>query len=128
MKNLFIVRGLPGSGKSTLAKEISPIVLEADNFFITDTNEYVFDKNKLGDAHNWCLNQCEKHMQENHTTIAVSNTFTQEWEMEKYFKLADKHSYRVFTIVVENRHNNDSIHNVPKEAIENMKNRFQIKL
>jgi predicted kinase len=60
--------------------------------------------------------------------IAVSNTFTQEWEMEHYMELAKKYGYTVFTLVVENRHGGKNIHNVPEEIIEKMKQRFEIKL
>ncbi len=60
--------------------------------------------------------------------IAVSNTFTQEWEMETYFELAKKHGFEVFTIIVENRHGGINQHGVPEDKIEQMKNRFEIKL
>ena len=60
--------------------------------------------------------------------IVVSNTFTQEWEMKTYFDLAGKNGYKVFSIIVENRHGGETVHNVPKETLEKMKNRFEIKL
>ena len=60
--------------------------------------------------------------------IAVSNTFTQEWEMKPYFELAEKYGYMVFSVIVENRHGGVNQHNVPEEKIEQMKNRFEIKL
>jgi hypothetical protein len=60
--------------------------------------------------------------------IAVSNTSTQEWEMEPYFNMAKEYGYTVFTIVVENRHGGVNVHNVPENIIDNMKNRFEIKL
>jgi len=60
--------------------------------------------------------------------IAVSNTFTQEWEMETYFKLAEQYGYTVFTVIVENRHGGANQHGVPEDKIEIMKNRFEIKL
>jgi Mor family transcriptional regulator len=60
--------------------------------------------------------------------IAVANTFTQEWEMESYFELAKKYNYTVFTIIIENRHNGKNVHNVPEDKIQQMKNRFNIKL
>ena len=48
---LILLRGLPGSGKSTLAKVIlqnrlgdEPEVLSADDFFVNDDGEYVFDE------------------------------------------------------------------------------------
>jgi hypothetical protein len=60
--------------------------------------------------------------------IVVSNTFTQEWEMEPYFELAKKHGYKVFTVIVENRHGGTNVHNVPEDKLEQMKNRFEVKL
>jgi len=48
--------------------------------------------------------------------------------METYFKLAEENGYKVFTIIVENRHGNTNEHNVPEDKIEQMKNRFNIKL
>jgi phenolic acid decarboxylase len=58
----------------------------------------------------------------------VANTFTEEWEMETYYEMANRYKYRVHSIIVENRHGNTNIHNVPSEKIEQMKNRFEIKL
>ena len=60
--------------------------------------------------------------------IAVSNTFTQEWEMDEYYKLAKKYGYTVFTVIVENRHGGVNTHGVPEDKLEIMKNRFEIKL
>jgi hypothetical protein len=48
--------------------------------------------------------------------------------MEPYFTLAKEYGYTVFTIVVENRHGGTNVHNVPEDKIEQMKNRFSIKL
>jgi hypothetical protein len=48
--------------------------------------------------------------------------------METYFELAKKHGFEVFTIIVENRHGGINQHGVPEDKIEQMKNRFEIKL
>lgn len=134
MKNLYLLRGLPGSGKSTLARELGNAHFEADSYFMED-GEYKFDPSKLKDAHNWCQGQVEIAMIHNHVTygldnsdIVVSNTFTQGWEMEPYFKLADTYGYRVFSIIVENRHGGQNEHGVPEDKLEIMKNRFELKL
>jgi phenolic acid decarboxylase len=58
----------------------------------------------------------------------VSNTFTQEWEMETYYKMAETWGYRVFSVIVENRHGGVNQHGVPEDKLEIMKNRFEIKL
>jgi hypothetical protein len=60
--------------------------------------------------------------------VAVSNTFTQEWEMETYYKLAEQYGYTVYSLIVENRHGGVNEHGVPEETIEKMRNRFEIKL
>ena len=67
-------------------------------------------------------------MYSNIPTIAVSNTFTQEWEMKPYFELAKKYGYKIFTVIVENRHGGKNIHGVPDDKLEIMKNRFEFKL
>ena len=48
--------------------------------------------------------------------------------MKPYFNLAKKYGYKVFTIVVENRHGGQNQHNVPQEVIDRMVDRFEIKL
>ena len=60
--------------------------------------------------------------------IAVSNTFTQEWEMKPYYELAEKYGFMVFSIIVEKRHEGVNQHNVPEDKLEIMKKRFEIKL
>jgi predicted kinase len=133
---LFLVRGLPGSGKSSFATHIwnDYAVCEADKFFYDSEGHYLFDASKLREAHNWCKDEVETRMKDNelnpqyYPEIVVSNTFTQEWEMEEYFKLAEKYGYMVFTVVVENRHGGVNQHGVPEEKLEQMKNRFEIKL
>ena len=135
-KHLYIVRGLPGSGKSTFAKTLVGsdfIVCEADKYFMVD-GEYKFDATKLKEAHESCRNTVETYMKDSllndqfYRQIAVSNTFTQEWEMQPYFDLAEKYGYTVFTVIVENRHGGKNIHGVPQEALDRMKNRFEVKL
>ena len=138
MKTLYILRGLPGSGKSTLAKTLvhKDSICEADQFFIdVNTGEYKFNPDEIKIAHQWCKDEVENRMKHNQDTygldyseIVVSNTFTQEWEMDPYFKLAEKYGYRVFSLIVENRHGGKNTHGVPDEKVEVMKNRFQIKL
>lgn len=131
-KTLYLVRGLPGSGKSTFAKTLGGTHFEADMFFMVD-GDYKFDHTKLKEAHAWCRNSVQNSMILNHTaginnTIVVSNTFTQEWEMDEYYWLAEQYDYRVYSLVVENRHMGVNEHNVPKEVLTKMRDRFEIKL
>ena len=127
MKELILLRGLPGAGKSTYAKSIGGRHAEADQYFMED-GEYKFDASKLKDAHLWCQSIVDSYMRNNLERVTVSNTFTQEWEMQPYYDLAEKYGYTVYSIIVENRHGNKSVHNVPEETVNNMRQRFSIKL
>ena len=135
-KTLVLLRGLPGSGKSTFANFVwnDYAICEADKFFYDSEGNYLFDASKLKEAHKWCRDEVEIRMKDNEVNpqyypeIVVSNTFTQEWEMDEYFKLAEKYGYMVFTIILENRHGSKNVHNVPDEKLEQMRNRFSIKL
>jgi adenylate kinase family enzyme len=135
-KKLYIVRGLPGSGKSTFAEALVGsdfLVCEADKYFMVD-GEYKFDGSKLKEAHESCRNLVETYMKDSlvndqfYREIAVSNTFTQSWEMAPYFELAEKYGYMVFTVIVENRHGGVNQHGVPDDKLEQMKARFEVQL
>jgi predicted kinase len=127
MKQLILLRGLPGSGKSTFANLLGGIHVEADQYFMQD-GEYKFDASKLKQAHNWCKLRVEHSMEDGADKITVSNTFTQEWEMDAYFELAEKYGYQTSCLIVENRHDGKNIHGCPDDKIEQMRNRFEIVL
>ena len=127
MKELFLLRGLPGSGKSTLAESLGGSHMEADKYF-TYEGKYEFDVTKLKDAHDWCQNAVKVFMENKIKRVVVSNTFTQEWEMTPYFELAEKHGYKVYSLICENRHGGVNEHGVPEDKLEIMKNRFEVKL
>ena len=131
---LIILRGLPGSGKTSFAKYMfSNNVFEADQYFTDTDGNYNFDATKLHAAHTDCQNRVEKLMQMSSTTqygseIVVSNTATTEKELKPYYDLAEKYEYKVVSLIVENRHDGKNEHGVPDEKLEQMRNRFSIKL
>lgn len=129
-KELFLLRGLPGSGKTTLANQLGGSLVEADRYFM-EYGDYKFDASKLKEAHAWCREQVQNWMETNDRgfdvpRIVVSNTFTQEWEMKPYYDLAKEHGYMVFSLIVENRHGGQNVHNVPEDKIEQMRKRFEV--
>lgn len=139
MKVLYIVRGLSGSGKSSIARElVNPIwdsesetfikdFYSADDFFTDKKGRYNFDPNKLKEAHEECQKNVELAMQrDNVRKIAVANTFSQAWEAEPYFKLAEKHGYHPFVLECQNDFGN--IHDVPQKSIDMMKERWEDRL
>ena len=128
-KELYIIRGISGAGKSTLAKSIGGVHYEADMFFINPiTGVYEFVPSNLKHAHEWCKVNVEYEMTHDTERIVVSNTFTQEWEMLEYIEMAEYFGYRVYSLIVENRHGGINEHGVPEDKLEIMKNRFEISL
>jgi hypothetical protein len=119
---LVLVRGLPGSGKSTLARGLSEYThLEADMYFVRD-GEYVFNKEALGQAHDWCLSSTKAHLAAGRNVV-VSNTFTRIWEMQRYLDLAE--ALRIKPLIVEAKGNWPSVHGVSPETIERMRERWE---
>ena len=128
MKKLILLRGLPGAGKSTLAKTFEGARhFEADMYFLDENSNYNFDATKLRSAHEWCRNNVENTMSFG-KDVVVSNTFTQKWEMDAYYELAEKYGYMVFALVVENRHGGVNTHGVPEDKLQAMKDRFEFSL
>lgn len=136
-KVLILLRGVPGAGKSTLANYIwnGSLTFEADKFFDTPDGGYKFDATKLKEAHEWCRLGVETAMEENIQTngayyqqIVVSNTFTREWEMQAYIDLANEFGYKIVSLIVENRHGGENVHGVPADKVQEMRDRFEIKL
>lgn len=131
MKQLYLLRGLPASGKTFVANSLSENnlypVISADDYFEVD-GEYIFDKSKLKNAHEYSKNTTKKYLEQNISKIFVANTFTTESEMAAYFEMAEIYSYNVICLIVENRHGNSNVHNVPNETLDKMFNRFKIKL
>ena len=139
MKVLYIVRGLSGSGKSSIARELVNDVwysesesfvkdfYSADDYFTDKHDNYNFDPNKLKEAHEQCQQNVEIAMQKPCVyKVAVANTFSQAWEAEPYFKLAEKYDYHPFVLECQNDFGN--IHGVPQKSIDAMKERWEDRL
>lgn len=124
MQNLILIRGLPGSGKSTLAASFQPAYmwLETDMYFVDSLGIYQFDPDKLTDAHEWCQFRT-RHALQRGNNVVVSNTFSQHWEMTAYHNLARCFNASVHVITCTG--NYGSVHNVPIEAVERMRNRWE---
>jgi len=101
---------------------------ETDMYFYDSHGDYKFNPSELKAAHAWCQNEVNTLMRFDYSPVVVSNTFTQEWEMEPYYKMAKKYGYQVHSVIVENRHGGVNQHNVPEDKLQQMKDRFQVKL
>ena len=123
---LYAIRGLPGSGKTTLAKLFDLKFYEADQYF-ENFNNNKFDHSLIKKAHQNCFDNVKKELQKGNSVI-VSNTMTSEEEVLEYHNLANKLNVKFVSMVLENRHNGISVHDVPQSSIEQMQKRFNIKL
>ena len=123
---LYAIRGLPGSGKTSFAKSLNLNFFEADHYF-EKFNNGKFDHKLLKKAHQYCYDLVKKEL-ENGRSVIVSNTMTSEEEVLEYYSLAKELNVKFVSVILENRHNGESIHNVPISSIEKMKKRFHIKL
>ncbi len=127
MKTLYLLRGLPGSGKTTLAKNIGGVHYEADQYFEKYADVH-FDGYQLQNSHDYCRENVIGAMELGEPSIIVSNTLTKKNEVDEYVALGEKYGYRVFSLVVENRHGGKNIHEVGEKTLAKMKNRFDLKL
>lgn len=125
---VYIVRGLPGSGKSTfaqtLANSLSIPYIEADQYFYKD-GVYEFDATKLHLAHQYCFDTFCANAK---SGCIVSNTFIKEKYLKPYIDYCIENNIQYTVLIVENRHGNKNVHNVPDDVVDNMKKCFSVKL
>ena len=129
---LILLRGLPGSGKSSLAQLLSENksypVLSIDSFFTNENGDYLFRFEENHKAYNYCESATKTCLENGIEKVFVDNTFTMEWEMEPYFKMAAYFNYYLFVITVEKHHSGKNIHQIPEEQLKKMAEKYQVKL
>ena len=132
MNHLILLRGLPGSGKSTMAKVLSEDkypVFSVDDFF-TDkkTKVYAFEHAQNHLAYKQCEENTKNAMAKSLAKIFVAHTFTLDWEIEPYLKLASEFNYRIYVLTVEKYHLNKNIHDISDEQLQKMAAKYKVKL
>ncbi len=96
--------------------------LEADQFFASHDGTYIYDQEKVKDAHEWCQRETMRALA-NGKNVVVSNTFTRRFEMEPYFRMCK--SLGILTVVIETRGNYPNVHGVDDEMLDRMRNRWE---
>lgn len=131
---LILLRAVSGAGKSTFANIIAPgsAICCADDFFTDENGNYNFDPSKLGAAHKSCQEKFLKLCDDPSThTIVVANTNTKESDFNFYLREGEKRNMMIFSLVLENRHGGQNVHNVPEEVLsrqeQNIKNTLKLR-
>ena len=129
----IILRGLPGSGKTTFARPLWGLIQGSEEFCADDCWDYDyvaegFTVEGLKKAHAECQNRVKQAMALHTPVVILHNTNTTEREMETYLGMAKYYGYNITSLIVENRHGGQSVHNVPEETMRKMLNRFEVKL
>ena len=123
MSKLILIRGLPGSGKSTMASKIAvstgALHVEAD-MWVDYSTPYSPEAAKR--AHAICQSQARNALVCG-SSVVVSNTFTQVWEMQPYLDMAKQ--YRAQVEIITATGDYKSIHNVPDDVIQAMRDRWE---
>jgi predicted kinase len=123
------MRGIPGSGKSTWLKANRPnaLICSADNFFMVD-GIYRYDAALIGSAHNMCLREFVRAVEQELPDIAVDNTNVRVYEIAPYYRVAQALEYKVEIVWMQCMATDGidrNIHAVPQATIWNMANSFE---
>jgi len=128
-QNIILVRGLPGSGKSSLAKLLSENgkypVFSVDQYFTDSNGNYSFDHRQNHIAYDACKKNVLAEIMNGTEKIFVDNTFTIDWEMEPYFKMAAENNCLVYVFTVENYHNGTNVHGISDEQTRKMAEKYK---
>ena len=131
-QHLILLRGLPGAGKTAFAKLIyennTYPFFSVDDYFTAVDGYYKFEYKDNHIAYAQCLSNTEQAIINGLSKVIVHNTFTMDWELEPYFKIAKKYDCNLFVLTVENYHRGTNTHEVTKEQLKKMAEKYQVKL
>jgi predicted kinase len=131
-QHLILLRGLPGAGKTTFAKLIAEQntypCFSVDDYFTDSEGIYKFEFSENYKAYAKCLSNTENAIQQGVVKVIVHNTFTMDWELDSYFKLAQKYNCTIHVLTLEHYHKGINKHDVTAEQLQKMAEKYQVKL
>ena len=120
-RTIYLLRSVSGAGKTTLAETLQEYLedckaIAADDFHYDEEGNYNWLPENMGAAHSWCKSMVDEYMELSTSNIIVHNTMITEKEIKPYIDMAKKYGYKVVSLIVENRHGNRDVHNVPQQG------------
>lgn len=96
---LLLMQGAPGSGKSTRSRVIAEgrdaVIYATDDYWYRNSDTYVFDPEKIGEAHAWNQHRVRLAMVGGVSLIIVDNTNVLRRYAQPYEELAGQYGYTV---------------------------------
>lgn len=129
MREVIILRGAPGSGKTSLARLF--VLMHGPMTLVISADSYVYENGgkwspeAMLTAHRQCQDQFVRALAIGVELIVIDNTNTKESDFACYQEAARLYGYEVRCLVVENRHNGKSLHNVPDSTVRRHRRRIQ---
>ena len=122
---LVIVRGLPGSGKTYLAQQDYPghLLLEGDQYYMTDTNKYEFGEGMLKSSSEYVKMMLATALSTGIKSVVITTTSPDGKRALEYASIAKGfgHKTKFVWIDFENGNTNQNRHGLPASVIEKMK-------
>ena len=131
MPDLIILRGVPGAGKSTVATLFNGETVSKDDFLLDEQGKYFWTRERSNEAHAKTISLAHKLMKSQEPTVVIANTNTTNDEVDFWSNIGRLYGYKIFVIVIENRHGGKDVHNVPADYLNlfegNLKNSIQLR-
>lgn len=139
---MILLRGLPGCGKTTFAKFLKSQVTDPNtvqiysfnSYFEQKDGKYVFDGRRVKDAKYFAYSEVASMMKDRIPVVIVDDCIVTIADAKPYIEEAEKHKYDIEIVEVKTPwcNNIDELvnrcvmngHNVSKEIIENMDQRW----
>ena len=123
MKTFYILRGCSGSGKTTFAKTLFDALpnsywAETDKLLYNEDGVYDWSRDRVHWAHHETAQMLEAAFFVGYDNIILSDTSAKVKFFNGYLEKAKEHGYKIVSLVVENRHGNESIHGVDERTLE----------
>lgn len=125
MKILYIVRGPFGTGKTEFANTISNNVVSCWDYY-AKYGQNKYDEKLKVHADEYCRESVLNLMRDGMETIAVTNSFSKNSDLDYFYQAATNHGYEVFSLFMDAKdsvkYKRDAPEDVVLKQIINLKN------